>query len=973
MYQLKWTNKKVWKRYAGEAVPAVCPDDKEAVRVSLLVWEEHCVECSAPQCFKSCGLYADRGDGNCRRFSYGIYPNRKFAGLFGYGADIRFKRWGKLEALWPERVLVYPVWKARTVAAVFRIHDFFHGKLLKLLTPGTKLFGRIQLVLRTAKGTVLKLLTQLDRGEEVFDALYIKLFSPETMPCNLQLELIQDVPVYRNSFNIVPGWNEFVVPFGQLDFAPGKGRYIRLWVDRDQEVRLIFTWLDLVKFKSQTQPTPKCPAEKVKCVAWDLDNTLWKGVIGDDGKDGVKVVSEALDLIRRLDQRGIIQTVVSKNEHATAWEKVVELGLADYFLYPAINWEPKSVNLQRIASELNININSFALIDDSEFERGEVTHACPQVRVYDPATMRDLLGRAEFDVPVTQEAGTRRLKYQEDIKRKSAHQAWAGDLDGFLKECCMDLNIRTIQNQNQIDRCLELLQRSNQFHLSGKRHTKEEFAARLGAAEYDSYALDVQDRYGDYGIIGFVSVEKKTDSLLVTEFVMSCRVARKKVENAFFYWYLNRKESAGKAVFASMKVTGRNQPLRQVFDELKFKVVEERDAEILMCVDAADILSHAPPISIKAMTGIEAQPVAGGLRPQVNLKPAPNRVARIAVTRPRDLTAEQLEAWSAIQSANPALESPFFRPEFTRALAAAADNIFVGVLRDEHGEPSGFFPFELVRPGFGRNLEMCDHQGVIAPAALEWDAMELLRGCGLKVWEFDHLTPANAPFRRYHCHLAESPQLDLAQGYEAYKAALNPDGKRHLAKTTSIARKTQRELGPLTLVPESDDPQLMATMHRWRAQKYGPLPDRAHAALEQMRVTRTPDFAGVLSALYAGEKLLAVHFGIRSRGVLHWWFPAYDPALANYAPGIQLMLQMAERAPGLGIAKIDLGKGMQDYKRRFRTAAVTVATGSVEVMAWSTLPRIVRRNGLNFLRRQRALFSLARRGKRLIKPQPARD
>ena len=201
------------------------------------------------------------------------------------------------------------------------------------------------------------------------DALYIKLFSPGPVACNLQLELIQDRSVYRNNLKVVPGWNEYTVPYAKLNFAAGQERFLRLWVDRDQEVRLIFTWLDLVKFKSLAPVlTASGSAEKVKCVAWDLDNTLWKGVIGDDGKEGVQVIPEALELIRKLDQRGIIQTVVSKNEHATAWEKIVELELDKYFLYPAINWDPKSANISRIAKELNININSFSLLDDSVFE-----------------------------------------------------------------------------------------------------------------------------------------------------------------------------------------------------------------------------------------------------------------------------------------------------------------------------------------------------------------------------------------------------------------------------------------------------------------------------------------------------------------------------------------------------------------------------------------------------------------------------
>ena len=105
-------------------------------------------------------------------------------------------------------------------------------------------------------------------------------------------------------------------------------------------------------------------------------------------------------------------------------------------------------------------------------------------------------------------------------------------------------------------------------------------------------------------------------------------------------------------------------------------------------------------------------------------------------------------------------------------------------------------------------------------------------------------------------------------------------------------------------------------MHRWRAQKYGPLPDWAHFALETIRTINTPAFAGVLSALFAGEKLLAVRFGVRTGTVLHWWLPAYNPDLPSYAPGILLLLAMAERGPDLGITRIDLGKGLQDYKRK---------------------------------------------------------
>lgn len=598
MFQLDWRDKKAWKRLAGGAIRPTATKDKDIAQSSVLVWKEHCVECSAPQCYTSCELYGNRGDGNCRRFSYGVYPNKAFSGLFKYGADVHFKRWAKLEAVWPEKPEIFPIQKIRWLAATLKLHELAYRTTAKLIPTDTLTFRRAQRYLRLAKSWALEKFAQCARSEETPDALYIKLFSPESASCNLQLELIQDVPVFRTNLEVASGWNEFTLPFGEFESVTGKDRFLRLWVDRDQEVRLIFTWLDLVKFKSATGAAPKVPADKVKCVAWDLDNTLWEGVIGDDGSEGVKVVSGAVDLIHKLDQRGIVQTIASKNEHDTAWAKVIELGLEEYFLYPAINWDPKSVNLSRIADELNINVNTFALIDDSEFERGEVSAALPQVRVYDEKVTPSLLNFEEFDVPVTKDTAKRRLSYIEEMKRKTVSKEWSGDLDGFLKDCSIELRVRTLTEQSQIERCLELLQRSNQFNLAGKRYAADEFDALLASPEFDCYAFDVKDRYGDYGIVGFVSVQNQGDKVMVTDFVMSCRVARKKVENAFFYWYLNREQCHGKEVFATMKATGRNQPLRLVFDELMFEVVEETPDGLLMRVDVEEIKRSKPPISV---------------------------------------------------------------------------------------------------------------------------------------------------------------------------------------------------------------------------------------------------------------------------------------------------------------------------------------------------------------------------------------
>ena len=144
----------------------------------------------------------------------------------------------------------------------------------------------------------------------------------------------------------------------------------------------------------------------------------------------------------------------------------------------------------------------------------------------------------------------------------------------------------------------------------------------------------------------------------------------------------------------------------------------------------------------------------------------------------------------------------------------------------------------------------------------------------------------------------------------------------------------------------------------------------AHTALETLRATKGGSVAGLLSALYAGDTLIAVHFGIRSRTVWHWWFPTYNPELpSRYAPGMLMLQHMAQSAQYLGTRTIDLGKGIADYKDKFRNGTLTVATGSVDVPSLSTLPRILRRNCLTYIRNTPRLLQLARRTKRIFKPQ----
>ena len=259
---------------------------------------------------------------------------------------------------------------------------------------------------------------------------------------------------------------------------------------------------------------------------------------------------------------------------------------------------------------------------------------------------------------------------------------------------------------------------------------------------------------------------------------------------------------------------------------------------------------------------------------------------RVSVINARELTAEHIGAWSAIQSANAELESPFFCPEFTLAVSRATDNIFVGILHGSAGQAAGFFPFQLVRPGFGKNLEMCDYQGVIAPAALELDAKELVKGCGLKVWEFDHLIPAighSAVFIATYGRIADHRR---AQGYEAYKAALSPEGKRHLAKAMTSAESRAGNRLPQTRPQQrgfrgdADDASVARAKIR-PAPRSGTFRPRNDADDQHARFCR-----GAVRAVCGGEIAGGAFRNPLGHSVA-LVVPAYNPELPNYAPGIQ--------------------------------------------------------------------------------------
>lgn len=312
-------------------------------------------------------------------------------------------------------------------------------------------------------------------------------------------------------------------------------------------------------------------------------------------------------------------------------------------------------------------------------------------------------------------------------------------------------------------------------------------------------------------------------------------------------------------------------------------------------------------------------------------------ISRIDVISGRELTPEHLARWRRIQSEQSLLHSPYFCPEFTTLTAAVRDDVEVGLLYDERDGLAGFFPFQRQSRWRGRPVggPLSDYQGLIRRAEGRVDPKELLRGCKLRSWEFDHLLADQPSLQPYHEAATCSPVIDLSQGYAAYRDDVRRV-TRQLATVERKRRKMTREIGPLRFEVHVTDEGDLERLFQWKSEQYRRTENVDVFAypwtkrlLRRILATQTEDFAGLFSTLHVGDELLAAHLGMRSRTVWHYWFPAYNQQFRKFSPGLLLLLEMVKHAPSLGLQIIDLGKDDARYKRQFSNASVPLAEGSV--------------------------------------------
>ena len=334
-----------------------------------------------------------------------------------------------------------------------------------------------------------------------------------------------------------------------------------------------------------------------KCIVLDLDNTLWGGVIGDDGLDGIQIGELGLGhafsafqmWLKELKNRGIILCVCSKNNEDTAKEPFQKhpemvLRLDDISVFVA-NWEDKAGNIRFIQRTLNIGMDSFVFLDDNPFERQAVRSLIAEITVPElpenPEEYVDYLRSLNLfeTASYSEEDRVRTQQYQAEARRVSL-QSQCADYDAYLESLEMVAEAKPFDSFH-FPRIAQLTQRSNQFNLRTVRYTEQEIAAIAASENHVTLYFTLRDKFGDHGLISAVIMEKREDRLFVDTWLMSCRVLKRGMEE----FIVNKMVETAKAhgftkIIGEYLPTPKNAMVKNLYETMGFTRVDEYRFEL---------------------------------------------------------------------------------------------------------------------------------------------------------------------------------------------------------------------------------------------------------------------------------------------------------------------------------------------------------------------------------------------------------
>ncbi len=337
--------------------------------------------------------------------------------------------------------------------------------------------------------------------------------------------------------------------------------------------------------------------KKKKCLILDLDNTLWGGIIGEDGIENIELsefkegarYKDFQKRLKEIKEIGVILAIVSKNNHEDAIDvfknhKHMVLQESD-FVSLKINWKHKIQNIRELSEELNIGLDSFVFIDDNPFERESVINQLPEVFV--PEFPKDTAKLEQFVINLyndhfltllsTNEDKKKTQMYRQNVKRVSALKS-TDSLDDFLKTLKTEIEISKIKNDD-ITRVAQLTQKTNQFNLTTRRYTEKDIKAFMESDNHDIFVISVKDKFGDNGTVSVIILNKNDETTLeIDTFLMSCRVMERKIEDQVLGVIENRSLADGyRYINAYYIPTEKNRPVETLFERLGYTLMDKDD------------------------------------------------------------------------------------------------------------------------------------------------------------------------------------------------------------------------------------------------------------------------------------------------------------------------------------------------------------------------------------------------------------
>ncbi len=311
----------------------------------------------------------------------------------------------------------------------------------------------------------------------------------------------------------------------------------------------------------------------------------------------------------------------------------------------------------------------------------------------------------------------------------------------------------------------------------------------------------------------------------------------------------------------------------------------------------------------------------------------------VETTSPHALQDDDEHRWQAIQQAVPGLGNPLFSPQFARVVARHRPDTRVAIARNPDGTAFAFLPYQHRPDGLGRPLSapFGDYQTVITEKREGFDIQRFLAAAGIRRFAFSGLVGAG--------HMAATADLPQTEAYQVvldgagtdYLEALRAGSPKRYKNWRRLGHKTEREIGPLSMVAPDRDPAVLRQLLDWKAAQMVRTgvtnvlrPAWVQEMMAELMATDDGPFGGLMLTLWAGSTLLGGHFGIRLGGVFHPWIAAINPDYQDYSPGQTFIMQAIGEMNQLGLTTYDLGTGHAHYKAPFCNASPLVASGRLD-------------------------------------------